>query len=57
MTVSAAAEDRPGEAPAKETGAPETEAPRLPASFFSKLVRQPSCQTKGICDNCGRCEH
>ena len=32
-------------------------APHLPASFFSQLVRQPSCVTKGVCDNCGRCEH
>ena len=32
-------------------------APFLPASFYSKLVRQPSCITKGVCDNCGRCEH
>jgi hypothetical protein len=31
--------------------------PFLPASFFSKLVHQPSCITKGVCDNCGRCEH
>ena len=38
---------------------PETaqSAPFLPASFFSQLVRQPSCVTKGVCDNCGRCEH
>ena len=33
------------------------EAPKLPASFFSKLVRQPRCVTEGVCDTCGRCEH
>ena len=45
--------------PADEAGTqPAQEArPFLPASFFSKLVRQPSCITKGVCDNCGRCEH
>lgn len=31
--------------------------PRLGTDFFSRLSRQPSCKTKGICDNCGRCEH
>ena len=41
------------EAPAPQDGQPTY----LPASFFSKLVRQPSCITKGVCDNCGRCEH
>ena len=50
-------EDKPAEAPAEERSAPEQAVPHLPASFFSKLVRQPSCQTKGVCDNCGRCEH
>lgn len=34
----------------------EEEQPRLPASFFSRLVQQPSCTTMGICDGCGRCE-
>ena len=42
----------------KEQDQPQdTPAPFLPASFFSKLVHQPSCITKGVCDNCGRCEH
>ena len=50
-------EDNTPSAPAEATPAPAPEAPHLPASFFSKLVRQPSCQTKGVCDNCGRCEH
>ncbi len=48
----AGASPRPTEAP---QGAPGQ--PFLPASFFSKLVHQPSCITKGVCDNCGRCEH
>ena len=43
---------------AMQTGAePQTSTPQLPASFFSKLVHQPSCLTKGVCNNCGRCEH
>ena len=50
-------EDKTAPAPEEETPVPEPETPHLPASFFSKLVRQPSCQTKGVCDNCGRCEH
>ena len=33
------------------------EAPRLSADYFSKLVRQPECVTKGVCNGCGRCEH
>ena len=41
--------------PAEPENAPG--APFLPASFFTKLVHQPSCITKGVCDNCGRCEH
>lgn len=55
-----ATDDKAAPAPAPETAqAPdETQgAPFLPASFFSQLVRQPSCITKGVCDNCGRCEH
>ena len=49
--------DKSPPAPTEEPSATEPEVPHLPASFFSKLVRQPSCQTKGVCDNCGRCEH
>ncbi len=45
---------RQDEAAAAEERAP---APFLPASFYSKLVHQPSCITKGVCNNCGRCEH
>ena len=49
----------------EKTGAPATpiapeqedSAPVLPASFFARLVHQPSCITRGVCDNCGRCEH
>ena len=48
----AEANPRPAEAPQRASGQPF-----LPASFFSKLVHQPSCITKGVCDNCGRCEH
>lgn len=35
----------------------EENQPHLSASFFSRLVQQPSCVTMGICDGCGRCEH
>jgi hypothetical protein len=48
-TTTAPADPAAGTAPAG--------APKLPASFFSKLVRQPRCVTEGVCDNCGRCEH
>ena len=52
------AEEEIKPAPQEEADAPQSEAtPFLPASFFSKLVHQPSCITKGVCDNCGRCEH
>ena len=44
-------------APQAPDAAQDAPAPFLPASFFSKLVHQPSCITKGVCDNCGRCEH
>lgn len=35
----------------------KTDLPRLSSDFFSKLVHQPDCITKGICNGCGRCEH
>ena len=49
----------PPEAPAARSPGPAQDAPtpQLPASFFSKLVRQPKCITEGVCNNCGRCEH
>ena len=43
--------------PEAKGGTESAPTPFLPASFFSKLVHQPSCVTKGVCDNCGRCEH
>ena len=43
--------------PADAGGEQAQTAPFLPSSFFAKLVHQPSCITKGVCDNCGRCEH
>ena len=50
-------EKKDGPDPADGGAEPAQTAPFLPASFFSQLVRQPSCVTKGVCDNCGRCEH
>ena len=51
-------EDRAAPAPqGAEQPTQDADAPFLPASFFAKLVRQPSCITRGVCDNCGRCEH
>ena len=51
-------DEKPSKAPQQEEDAAQSApAPFLPASFFSKLVHQPSCITKGVCDNCGRCEH
>ncbi len=47
-------EERP-DAQAQQPESAQT--PFLSASFFSKLVKQPTCLTKGICNNCGRCEH
>ena len=35
----------------------EKKAPHLDPEFFSKLIRQPECVTKGTCNGCGRCEH
>ena len=52
-----AEEERKAAQPQPEDAAPDAPAPFLPASFFSKLVNQPSCITKGVCNNCGRCEH
>lgn len=35
----------------------EEQAPQLPLDFWRSLVEQPGCQTTGICNECGRCEH
>ena len=43
--------------PDGESSRQNQEAPRLSADYFSKLVRQPECVTKGTCNGCGRCEH
>ena len=48
---------RPAQTEEESAPAQDPAAPFLPASFFSKLVHQPSCITKGVCNNCGRCEH
>ena len=48
---------RPDTGDGEQAPQPGTDTPFLPASFFSKLIHQPSCLTKGVCNNCGRCEH
>ena len=29
--------------------------PSLSSEFYEKILGQPSCITKGVCDNCDRC--
>jgi hypothetical protein len=55
--VSAASDAKERQPSTPPEPAREESAPALPASFFSRLVHQPSCITRGVCDNCGRCEH
>lgn len=47
-------EKQPQEPPREET---EQEKLKLSADFFSRLIHQPDCVTKGTCNGCGRCEH
>ena len=49
----------PTEAP-KDPERPEKEEeqiPQLPLDFWRSLVDRPGCQTPGVCNECGRCEH
>ena len=38
---------------------PDREAarPALPPEFFVSLRPEPGCETDGVCNECGRCEH
>ncbi len=35
----------------------QPEPPALSGEFYARLLRLPSCKSRGYCDNCGRCEH
>lgn len=48
---------RPIEPSEKETEESREQAPQLPLEFWRSLVDQPGCQTTGVCNECGRCEH
>ena len=35
----------------------ETVRPTLSQDFYASLRPEPGCETDGVCNECGRCEH